>query len=96
MENENSKVSDKGGRYSFTAFILDFYPSIACSSIPKDRRESFQEDHFNGKGEIKREWREYMNDYLFNIASSNPRVFSMLMDAYNLYLYTEINGNSVL
>lgn len=37
-----------------------------------------------------------MNDYLFNIASSNPRVFSMLMDAYNLYLYTEINGNSVL
>lgn len=37
-----------------------------------------------------------MNDYLFNLASSNPRVFGMLMDAYNLYLYTEINGNSVL
>ena len=96
MENENSKVSDKGSRYSFTAFILDFYPSIACASIPEDKRESFQEGHFNGKGEIKREWREYMNDYLFNIASTNPRVFSILMDAYNLYLYTEINGNSVL
>lgn len=37
-----------------------------------------------------------MNDYLFNLASANPRVFGMLIDAYNLYLYTEINGNTVL
>ena len=96
MENENSEVSRKGSRYSFTAFIFDFYPSIASSSIPEDRRDSFEEDHFDSKGELKREWREYMNDYLFNLASANPRVFSMLMDAYNLYLYTEINGNSVL
>lgn len=96
MENENSEVSYKGSRYSFTSFIFDVYPSIAVASIPEYRRDSFQEDHFNGKGEIKREWREYMNDYLFNLASANSRVFGMLMDAYNLYLYTEINGNSVL
>lgn len=96
MENENSEVSKKGSRYSFTSFIFDVYPSIALASIPGDRRDSFQEDHFNGKGEIKREWREYMNDYLFNLASANSRVFGMLMDAYNLYLYTEINGNSFL
>lgn len=96
MENENSKVSNKCSRYSFTAFILDFYPSIAFASAPEDRRESFREDPLSAKGEIKRELREYMNDYLFNLASSNPRVFSMLMDSYNLYLYTEINGNSVL
>lgn len=96
MENENSKASDKGSRYSFTSFLFDVFPSIALASIPEDRRDAFQEDHFNGKGELKREWREYMNDYLFNIASANPRVFGMLMDSYNLYLYTEINGNSVL
>lgn len=96
MENENSKASNKGSRYSFTSFLFDVFPSIALASIPEDRRDSFQEDHFNGKGELKREWREYMNDYLFNIASANPRVFGMLMDSYNLYLYTEINGNSVL
>lgn len=96
MANEHQKNFDQSVRYTFTSFIFDHFSSIASSAIPEDRRELYEEDHFDERGDLKREWREFINDYLFNLASSNPRVFSMLMDAYTLYLYTEVNGHTLL
>lgn len=96
MANEHQKNFDQSVRYTFTTFIFDHFSSIASSAIPEDRRELYEEDHFDERGDLKREWREFINDYLFNLASSNPRVFSMLMDAYTLYLYTEVNGHTLL
>ncbi len=96
MENENPKNFDQSVRYTFTTFIFDHFSSIASSAIPEDRRELYEEDHFDERGDLKREWREFINDYLFNLASSNPRVFAMLMDSYTLYLYTEVNGHTLL
>lgn len=96
MANENPKNFDQSVRCTFSTFIFGHFPSIASSAIPEDRRELYEEDHFDEKGDLKREWREFINDYLFNLASSNSRVFGILMDAYTLYLYTEVNGHTLL
>lgn len=92
-----SKLVEESRKYPFSTFLFDHFSSVASESFPPEKSEDFIEHPYTEKsGELRREIRECINDYCFVLASANSRVFSMLMDAYTIYLYTEINGNRLL
>lgn len=98
--NNNEQIAkriEESRKYPFSSFLFDHFRSVAFESFPSEKSEDFVEHPYTEKsGELRREIRECINDYCFVLASANPRVFSMLMDSYTIYLYTEINGNSLL
>lgn len=92
-----SKLVEESRKYPFSTFLFDHFSSVASESFPPEKSEDFIEHPYTEKsGELRREIRECINDYCFVLASANSRVFGMLMDAYTIYLYTEINGNRLL
>lgn len=92
-----SKLVEESRKYPFSTFLFDHFSSVASESFPPERSEDFIEHPYTEKsGELRREIRECINDYCFVLASANSRVFGILMDAYTIYLYTEINGNRLL
>lgn len=92
-----SKLVEESRKYPFSTFLFDHFSSVASESFPPEKSEDFIEHPYTEKsGELRREIRECINDYCFVLASANSRVFGILMDAYTIYLYTEINGNRLL
>lgn len=96
-ESSKNPSSPKGSvdpqvcsRYTFCDFIQEHFPKVSARAV-----DSYTEELKSSSVDLPSP-RVLINDYLFQLAAANPRVFGMLMDSYNLYLYTEVNGNTVL